>query len=145
MTEVTFHFNVADTLGYACRVVRTVAGKGNRVVVTGEPELLKQLDVALWTFESVEFIPHCHARDAAAEVVAASPVVLSENARGTPHQQVLLNLGAGVPEGFERYERLVEMVGTDDQSRQDGRTRARHYKDRGYSVRHYDAVTKEMR
>ena len=144
MTEVTFHFNVADTVGYVCNVVRVIAGKGNRIVVTGEPEVLKQLDVALWTFDPLEFIAHCYTRDAAAEVVARSPVVLSDSAGTAPHRQVLLNLGGGVPEGFERFERLVEVVTTEEQARQDGRARARHYKDRGYAVRHYNSVTKEM-
>jgi DNA polymerase-3 subunit chi len=144
MTEVTFHFNVPDKVGYVCRVVRTIAGKGNRVVVTGERELLRQLDVALWTFEPLEFVAHCYTADAPPEVVAASPVVLADSARGTPHQQVLVNLGNGVPEGFERFDRLVELVTADDPSRQDGRARARHYKDRGYPVRHYNAATREM-
>ncbi|MBC5764314.1 DNA polymerase III subunit chi [Ramlibacter albus] len=145
MTEVTFHYNVADKVGHVCKLVQLMAGKGNRVVVTGDSEALRRLDVALWTFEALEFIPHCYTRDAADEVVAKSPVVLADSARGTPHHQVLLNVGPGVPEGFERFERLVEVVTQDEQDRLDGRARTRHYKDRGYSVRHYNVVTKEMR
>jgi DNA polymerase III subunit chi len=145
MTEVTFHYNVADKVGHVCRLVQLMAGKGNRVVVTGEAAQLRRLDVALWTFEAIEFVPHCYTPEAPAEVVAKSPVVLSESVRGTPHHQVLLNVGPGVPEGFERFERLVEVVTQDEQERADGRARTRHYKDRGYAVRHYDVVTREMR
>lgn len=144
MTEVTFHFNVPDKVGYVCRVVRAVAGKGHRVVVTGESDELRELDVALWTFDPLEFIPHCHAREAPAEVVAASPVVLSETLQGAPHQQVLMNLGGAVPHGFERFERLVEFVTQEDESRQAGRVRTKHYRDRGYPVRNYNVATREF-
>jgi DNA polymerase III subunit chi len=146
LTEVTFHFNVPDAhqVDYVCRVVRAVAAKGNRIVVTGEPETLRQLDVALWTFEPLEFVPHCRQDAATPEVLASSPVVLSETARGTPHHQLLFNLGPAVPEGFERFERLTEFVTQDEGSRAAGRTRNKHYRDRGYPVRNFNATTKEF-
>lgn len=144
MTEVTFHFNTADKLAHALRVVRTIAGKGNRLVVTGEPALLKELDVMLWTFEPLEFLPHCRAAEAPGAVLAASPVVLADSLRAAPHHEVLLNLGESVPEGFERFERLVEVVTVDGEDRQRGRARTKHYKDRGYSVRHFDTATGKM-
>ncbi len=31
-----------------------------------------------------------------------------------PHQQVLVNLGGAVPQGFERFDRLIDLVGVDD-------------------------------
>lgn len=143
MTEVTFHFNVPDKLAYACRLLRRAAGAGARVVVTGEEELLRSLDVELWTFSPLEFIPHCHAASADPQVLAASPVVLSDSARGTPHQQVLVNLGGRVPEGFERFERLNELVSVDDEDRQQARARWKHYADRGYAIKRHDVATRE--
>jgi DNA polymerase-3 subunit chi len=143
MTEVAFHFNVPDKLGYACRLLRKASGAGSRVVVTGEPELLRALDTELWTFSALEFIPHCHAASAEAQVLAASPVVLADTPRGTPHQQVLVNLGGRVPEGFERFERLIELVARDDGDRQQARTRWKHYADRGYAIQKHDLAAKE--
>jgi len=144
MTEVTFHFNVPDKLAYACRLLRRAVGAGARVVVTGQPETLRDLDVELWTFSPQEFIPHCHAASAEPPVLAASPVVLSESARGTPHQQVLVNLGGGIPEGFEKFERLNELVSQDDDDRQQARTRWKHYADRGYAIKRHDVATREQ-
>lgn len=145
MTEVAFHFNVPGKLGYACRLLRKAAASGSKVVVTGEPELLRALDAELWTFSALEFIPHCHASSADSQVLEASPVVLSESARGTPHQQVLVNLGARVPEGFERFERLIEVVTQDEGDRQLARTRWKHYADRGYAITRYDLANREAR
>ena len=145
MTEVAFHFNVPDKLGYACRLLRKAVGAGSKIVVTGEPELLRTLDTELWTFSPVEFIPHCHAPSAEPAVVAASPVLLADSARGTPHQQVLVNLGASVPEGFERFERLIEVVTQDEGERQQARGRWKHYADRGYAITRYDIASREAR
>jgi DNA polymerase III subunit chi len=138
MTEVAFHFNVPDKLGYACRLLRKATGSGARVVVTGDAGLLRSLDVELWSFSPLEFIPHCHAASAEAPVLAASPVVLADVPRGTPHHEVLVNMGGPVPDGFERFERLIELVSVEEGDRQQARARWKHYADRGYAIRRHD-------
>ncbi|MET0311843.1 MAG: DNA polymerase III subunit chi, partial [Burkholderiaceae bacterium] len=55
-----------------------------------------------------------------------------------PHQQVLVNLGGAVPAGFERFERLIEVVTGSEEDRQGARARWRHYADRGYSIVRHD-------
>lgn len=137
MTEVAFHFNAPDKLGYACRLLRKALAKGSKVVVTGEAELLRDLDVALWTFAPLEFIPHCQTGSAPA-VLAASPVVLADAPRAAPHQQVLVNLGREVPDGFERFERLIEVVTVDEADRLQARQRWKHYAERGYAITRHD-------
>lgn len=143
MTEVAFHFNVPDKLGYACRLVRKATGAGARVVVTGDADLLQSLDQLLWTFSALEFLPHCHAASADARTLAASPVVLADSPRSTPHHQVLVSLGSQVPEGFERFERLIELVAREDGDRQRARARWKHYADRGYAIKTHDLGAKE--
>jgi DNA polymerase-3 subunit chi len=143
MTEVAFHFNVPDKLAYACRLLRKATAAGSRVVVTGDAELLRSLDIELWTFSPLEFIPHCHAASADPQVLAASPVVLAESARGTPHQDVLVNVGVQVPEGFERFERLIELVTREDDDRAQARARWKHYADRGYAIKKHDLAARE--
>lgn len=145
MTEVAFHFNVPEKLAYACRLLRKATGMGSRIVVTGEPDLLRALDTELWTFSAQEFIPHCHAATAEAPVLAASPVVLADTPRGTPHQQVLVNVGGRVPEGFERFERLIEIVSQDEGDRLQARARWKHYADRGYAITRHDLAGREAR
>ena len=143
MTEIAFHFNAPAKLGYACRLVRKATGTGAKVVVTGEREQLKRLDVELWTFSPLEFIAHCNAVDAAQGVVAASPVVLADSTQASPHHEVLVNLGASVPQGFERFERLIEVVTQDEDDRQQARQRWKHYADRGYQIKRFDLAGRE--
>jgi DNA polymerase III subunit chi len=143
MTDVQFHFNAAEKVGYACRLLRKAVSKGAKVAVTGEPGMLKELDVALWTFSSLDFVAHCHQEEATAAVLAASPVVLAPSARTAPHQHVLVNLGDAVPEGFERFERLIEVVAQDEEDRQRARRRWKHYADRGYAISRHDLALKD--
>ena len=138
MTEVAFHFNAPDKLGYACRLLRKAVAKGSKVVVTGESGLLRDLDVALWTFAPLEFVPHCRGEGSAPAVLAASPVVLAASPRSAPHQQVLVNLGESVPDGFERFERLIEVVTQDEADRRQARQRWKHYAERGYAITRHD-------
>jgi DNA polymerase III subunit chi len=145
VTEVSFHFNAPDKVGYTCRLVRKALASGAKVVVSGQPQVLGDLDVALWTFSALEFIPHCRDAGSAPAVLAASPVVLAEAPASAPHHDVLVNLGEPVPAGFERFERLIEVVGLEDQDRQQARLRWKHYADRGYAIVRHDLATREAR
>lgn len=137
MTEIAFHFNAPDKLAYACRLLRKALGRNARVMVTGDAELLRALDEMLWTFSPLDFVPHCRA-SAEPALRAASPIVLGEDAAALPGSEVLLNLGGEVPTGFERFERLIELVGTDDADRGQGRRRWQHYAARGYAIIRHD-------
>jgi DNA polymerase-3 subunit chi len=145
MTEVAFHFNAPDRVGYACRLLRKAVANGAQVVVTGETSLLSQLDLALWTFAPLEFVAHGRVGAAPDSLLALSPVVLAESAAAAPHHQVLVNLGTSVPSGFERFERLIEVVTEDADDRQSARERWRHYADRGYAIAKHDRAGRDAR
>ncbi len=68
----------------------------------------------------------------------ASPVILAASIQSLPHHEVLINLGPGVPEGFERFERVIEVVGLDDEVRLLARARWKHYAQHGHSVTSHD-------
>jgi len=141
VTEIGFHFNTPDKVNYACRLVRkAVSARGLRVIVVGEAQMLEAVDAALWQLAPSDFIAHCRG-DAQAHMVARSPVILSAegaDAASLPHREMLVNLGAEVPAGFERFERLIDIVSDEAGDRQIGRSRWRHYADRGYTIQPHD-------
>ena len=146
MTEIAFHVNAPDKLDYACRLLRATQKKSAQVLVLGQMDALKLLSSKLWALSATEFLPHCLA-DASAEVLAHSPIVFIEDVgaqmpASAVESQVLLNLGAALPAGFERFERLLEIVGQNEADLQAARTRWKHYKDRGYALSRYDVVSK---
>jgi len=140
MTDIAFHFNAPDKLAYVCRLLRKAVGSGAKVVVVADSATLQALDTQLWTFAALEFVPHCRA-DSPPEQLQASPIVLTtqlEGEQALPHQQVLVNLCATVSAGFERYERVIEVVSLEDQDRQNARTRWKQYAEQGYSITRHD-------
>jgi DNA polymerase III subunit chi len=136
VTEIDGHYNMPDKVGYACRLLRkAVAGHGARLVVVAGPEVLDAIDSGLWRLSASDFIAHCRGSDEV-HIVSRSPIVLGASAGSAPSDRpILLNLGAELPERFERFERLIDIVGSDEADRQAGRLRWRHYKDRGYAIR----------
>ena len=144
MTEIAFHFNAPDKLAYACRLLRKAVGSGARLVVTAEEAALRDLDTLLWTFSALEFIPHCHIDSALAQR-QASPVVLSPDARHSdlPHHEVLLNLGSSLPQGFEQFARVIDVVSLDEEDRQQARQRWRRYTELGHAITRHDLHLKE--
>ena len=143
MTEVAFHLGAADKWSYACRLLRKAVHKGSHVVVAGDPEALLRLSHGLWAISATDFVAHCLV-PCDATVLAASPVVLCAAPQAAPHHQALLNLGVGVPAGFERFERLIEVVGTDDSDLASARTRWKHYRTRGYAITRHEIAPREI-
>ncbi|SAL35175.1 DNA polymerase III subunit chi [Caballeronia turbans] len=131
MTRIDFHTNVGDPLAYACRLARKAYLSGKPLVVLAEPQRLAAFDEQLWSFQPLEFVPHCMAQSPLAD---DTPVVLTSNLDEAPHHQVLVNLGAPVPAQFARFERLVEIVGSEGDELAAGRERYRFYRDRGYVI-----------
>lgn len=137
MTEVAFHFNMPDKTQYLCRLLRKAVTQGAQVAVTGPQQALDELDRALWSFSATDFVPHCRA-DSDPAVLEASPIVLGVTPSQAPHHDVLLNLDAQVPSGFERFERVIEVVGPHDDERVQSRLRWKYYQQRGYALVRHD-------
>ena len=138
MTRVDFHSKVPDKVQYACRLVRKARAADMKVVVHLEDaRQLKAFDEALWTFSEQDFLPHVSAGDALA---AQTPVILTHDANDPlPHHQVLINLSQRTPEHFARFDRLFEILSTDEEDLVSGRERYKQYQQRGYPLTHFVA------
>lgn len=142
MTEVSFHFNVPDRLGYACRLLRKAARRGARVAVSAPAAVLAELDQQLWVFEPLDFVPHVRAMPGRplAPRLQATPVWLTEQVSEAPHREVLLNLGDEMVSGFESFARVIELVSAAGPDRAAGRARWKHYSERGYAIAKHDVA-----
>lgn len=142
MTEIAFHFGAPDKLSYACRLLRKAVRLGHQIVVYAEPEHLHQLNTDLWTFSSVDFVPHCLA-NADAFLLKNSPVILT-----TPDHSVdeirpmLVNLSDQIPTAFSQYARMVEVVSQDESDRAQARLRWKYYVQQGYALIKHDLKLK---
>lgn len=138
MTRIDFHSNVPDKIAYSCRLVRKArAANCNIVLFAGDRNALNTLDQLLWTFSELEFLPHVVAGDPFA---GSTPIILTDNDQAElPHHQVLINLSQTTPAHFARFERMFEIVSSDDADKLAGRERYRFYQQRGYPLTHHVA------
>lgn len=140
MTHVRFHFNVADSTEYACRLLRKATRQGAKIAVTGPARTLAGLDRALWSFDPLEFVPHVVLAPGQRlpDRLHATPVCLVEDPANAPTREVLLNLGPQTPEGFEAFERVVEIVSVDEGDRATARARWRAYAALGATIERHE-------
>jgi DNA polymerase-3 subunit chi len=143
LTTIDFYFNAEDRLQVACRLAGKAAGQKKRMLIYApEAELASRIDKLLWTWPAVGFVPHCAVHDLLA---ADTPVLIAADAQTPPGCDLLLNLGTECPPHFERFERLLEVVGADDAERQSGRGRYRFYLERGYKIANHDLAKEAER
>jgi DNA polymerase-3 subunit chi len=140
--QVAFHFNAPDKLDYACRFIRKALRHDARVTVVAPMEHLRQLSAKLWKYAGHEFLAHALQGDDA-ELLALAPVALVEQAQASAHREVLLNLGLDMPQGFEAFAKVVEVVSSfDDEDRAHARVRWRAYQSAGHAIERHDLVLK---
>lgn len=123
------------------------------LIVCDAQRELEQLDELLWTFSDASFVAHqvlsatpdqarpdraTHSASASAtnEPGAADPIVsntclcLANHYAAdstTTMPQVLINLCAQIPPFYDQFERVVEIIDANEQSKQAGRQRFRQY------------------
>ena len=129
-------------LKFACRLAEKAYLARQRVLVwLQDVAELSSFDELLWTFSDRSFVPHeryegtqpwqdapvllaCPAQPAAAGQIAAPQHPLAG-------ADVLLNLADTVPEAAVLAARVLEVIDSAPERLQAGRTRFRHYRDRG--------------
>ena len=136
MTSIDFYFNAEDRLQVACRLAGKAAKQNQRLLIYApEAETAARIDKMLWTWPATGFVPHCAAH---APLAAETPVLIGSGEEAPEGCGLLLNLGAACPPHFERFERLLELVGREEQEKNAGRERYRYYRERGYRITNHD-------
>lgn len=150
MARIDFHSNVSDKLEYVCRLSRKIWSATNEgeavrkiVIVVGKADL-KKLDELLWSFSSIDFLPHCSIED---EAAVETPIVLAESFASpalklVPHADVLIHIGNAMPPNLpalvERFPRIVEVVTLNEGERLAGRERFKAYREIGHELHNFD-------
>ena len=138
MTRIDFHTNIADKVSYACRLARKAYGaRGKLVLLATDAAQAAALNSSLWTVGETDFLPHAMAGDALAP---QSPIIVTDSLDGEfPHYDMLVNLTAGTPLQFERFQRVFEIISTDELDAAAGRRRYLAYKQQSYPLTHFVA------
>lgn len=120
----------------ACKLAEKAYGQGLKVYIhtATEGEAL-HLDELLWTFRAGSFLPHAiHGAMPNPRGGEAPPILLGHDHEPAGHTDVLINLGAEVPQFFGRFERVAELVDQRPELLAQSRERFRFYRERGYEL-----------
>ena len=113
----------------ACRLADKAYTLGHEVYILVASEAQAgALDDLLWTFRQDSFIPHERYPLAGDE---ASPVLIGTILPTESRAYVLINFTDRLPEGFERYERIAELVDQNPEVLAKSRERFRQYREQG--------------
>lgn len=144
VTKIDFYTGSEDKLRTACQLSHKAVQSGVRVLLhTPDEAVTEALDKLLWHYPAVAFIPHCRSHDTAAQdmpdpSLSKWPVVVGNRFENFPHSELLISLHTSCLPFFSRFERVIEIVGLDENEIRLGRERFSFYRDRGYELRHVD-------
>ena len=138
MTRISFYIsrNSATTsrLSILFRIVEKAYFNGHHIFITSDNENeAKKIDAELWSFKANRFIPHGFVGTREGKIIG-----IGCNQEPDEHSGVLINLQKSIPPFFSRFERLIEIVESNDEDLVRGRANWIYYKDRGYPLDKYE-------
>lgn len=139
MTSIDFYFNVSDKPALLSRLVHGAIERRQQVVIaTSHEQAARDVSKSLWQQIQTSFLPHALVGQS-----RQAPVVIHWGNADMQYDDTLINLAQEQPGGFSRFKQLVELVGQDEQEKTLARQRYKFYRDRGYSIRHFDQANTE--
>jgi DNA polymerase-3 subunit chi len=140
VTKVDFYTGSEDKLRTACQLSHKAMQNGMRVLLhVPDADTADKLDKLLWHFPATAFMPHCSSQ---ADEAATMPVIIGQD-EVFHHSELLISLHNTSLPFFSRFDRVIEIVGLDDEDAKSGRGRYGFYRDRGYELRHFDLRQKQ--
>ncbi|MBT7334035.1 MAG: DNA polymerase III subunit chi [Gammaproteobacteria bacterium] len=137
MTRVDFYILEDQTLDaslrFACRLsLKAYLSRQPVHIHVADTKTASDLDELMWNYPKHRFVPH---EIAASKQPASSPIQISSQ---MPHRNegLLINLALDVPVFFGRFDRVAEIIV--GETKEQGRQRYSHYRDRGYPLHHHE-------
>ncbi|MFK5984695.1 MAG: DNA polymerase III subunit chi [Pseudomonadota bacterium] len=157
MTKIDFYILAQDSHRsveqLTCQLTEKAYKQNNFIYIqTQSVEQANNLDELLWKFKANSFIPHKNMVNQTSGLTEqqidnfAYPILintaefLAKEALATGEYnpenkaELLINLSDKTNDFFSSFQRLVEIVSKNEQSKQAARIRFRFYKDRGYEI-----------
>ena len=131
MTEISFYFNVRNRELALCQLVGKALMSGKSIaILTGSEAATSAIDRLLWEQPPAGFLPHCQAD---APFATATPIIVDHRVELLPRRDILFNWTQHVAPRFSEYQRLIEIVDSDEELKAAARTRWIAYKAQGYT------------
>jgi DNA polymerase-3 subunit chi len=136
MTRIDYYYNVLNKVRTSgILAAKALNGAECVLIYTLNPVLAKSIDDYLWLSNVSGFVPHVLTGHVNAK---HSPVVIGSD---VPHNfkcNIMINLESISPVWFSRFDRFLDIVDDDLESKELARIRYKFFKDNGYSIQVHD-------
>lgn len=134
MPKIDFYIlpepSVQNCLSFACRLVEKAYKKGHRIYLhTKDQAMAFQLDELLWTYRDESFLPHNILGEGPNQ---APPIQIGFGEKPEKQRDILINLSHDVPLFYTQFNRILELITTDNQEA--GRNRYRFYRSQNIEI-----------
>ncbi len=141
MTRIDFYIiengseQAAET--FICRLTEKAWSQNNAVYIHSMNEQhATKYDELLWAFNGCSFVPHQLMHNEIDQSKTKNVLIGHQTTEEIPvtYHDVLINLNHDTPSFFSQFERVAEIITTDETSRSKGRERYQFYRNRGYAL-----------
>ncbi len=142
MTRADFYIVPEPAIPYrfVCQLADKVRNEGYDIYVhAASREAAATIDDLLWTFRDISFLPH--AAIDSADGVEDCPIIIGWQGETPARRRVLINLSGAMPDNPDAYERIIEVVPSDPDGRQQARLRYKDYRDKGMTMHSHNIDT----
>lgn len=114
----------------ACRVIEKAYLNSHKIYIfCADQTQAETLDKLLWTFRDTSFIPHFQLHHAPNNH-ADAPIFIGHSASPLPgFSDILVNLANTVPDFFHHFQRVIEIIPENPESREKAREKYRFYRE----------------
>lgn len=111
----------------ACRLLEKAYLRGHQIFVyCNNQNEAESFDELLWTFKPDSFIPHNLQGEGPD---SPPPIQIGYNPEVKRFSDILLNLADNVPDFYQQFNRVIEIVTSDDTAKEISRSHYRIYRD----------------
>lgn len=125
-----------EALLFACRLIEKAYNNNNTCYIHVEDEAQAQkLNTMLWTFRDISFIPH----DIAGSQHSDLPIQIGYGVNQSIQiSDILLNLSNTVPNFYNNFNRVIEIVPDEPMWQNNARQNYRYYQQNGFTINNHD-------
>lgn len=114
----------------ACRIIEKAYLQSHQIYVfCADQKQAETLDKLLWDFKDISFIPHLY-HQTTSQDISGSSVLIGHAASPPPvFSDILVNLANTVPDFFNHFQRIIEVIPENSESRENAREKYRFYRE----------------
>lgn len=120
---------ISASYDFICKLVEKVYKQNHRLYIhVVDQSQAKLIHDALWAFNDISFIPHAIYKDMDAAAAQQIPILIGYADQCAASNELLLNLTTQVPHFYSQFQRVIEVVPSQDDLQQIGRDNYKFYR-----------------